>query len=199
MTRKIHVIVNPASGQPQPILHTLNGVFHPLGIDWEVFITKQSGDAERFARQAADDGVDVVAVYGGDGTVMEVARGLFGSQTPLAILPGGTANLMSVELGIPKNLAQAAAIAADPDSRVRVVDAGLFGDQTHFLLRVGLGFAARKVEIADRELKDRYGIMAYSIGALKALTDTEPANYRLTLDGQLFETQGFSCLVDNAG
>jgi len=57
----------------------------------------------------------------------------------------------------------------------------------------------RKVEIADRDLKDRYGIMAYSIGALKALTDTEPAIYRLTLDGQSYETKGFSCLVDNAG
>ena len=199
MKTRIHVVINPASGQPQPILHTLNSVFHPLGIDWEVFITKESGDAERFARQAAVSGVDVVAAYGGDGTVMEAARGLAGSQTPLAILPGGTANLMSVELGVPKNLALAAAIAADPNSRVRVVDAGLFGGQTHFLLRVGLGFAARKVEIADRDLKDRYGVMAYSIGALKALTDTEPANYRLTLDGQSYETKGFSVLVDNAG
>jgi diacylglycerol kinase family enzyme len=80
-----------------------------------------------------------------------------------------------------------------------VVDAGLFGGQTHFLLRVGLGFAARKVEIADRDLKDRYGVMAYSIGALKALTDTEQAHYRLTLDGQTYEMDGVSCLVDNAG
>ena len=199
MARTIFVVVNPASGQPQPILNTLNSVFHPLGIDWDVVITKESGDAERLASQAAASGVDVVAAYGGDGTVMEAARGLFGSQTPLAILPGGTANLMSVELGIPKNLAQAAAIAANPDSRVRRVDAGLFGGQTHFLLRVGLGFAARKVEIADRDLKDRYGIMAYSIGALKALGETKPAHYRLTLDGQQYETQGFSCLVDNAG
>lgn len=199
MPRKIHIIINPASGQPQPILHTLNSVFHPLGVDWEVFITKQSGDAERYASLAAASGVDVVAAYGGDGTVMEAARGLVGTQTPLAILPGGTANLMSVELGVPKNLAQAVAIAADPGSRVRVVDAGLFGGQTHFLLRVGMGFAARKVEIADRELKDRYGVLAYSIGALKALTDTEPAIYRLTLDGQTYEYSGFSCLVDNAG
>lgn len=199
MARKIHVIINPASGQPQPILHTLNSVFHPAGIDWDVFITKESGDAERFARQASTLGVDVVAAYGGDGTVMEAARGLFGTQTPLAILPGGTANLMSVELGVPKNLAQAAAIAVDPNSRVRLVDAGLFGGKTHFLLRIGIGFAARKVEIADRDLKDRYGIMAYSIGALKALTLDEKANYRLTLDGQSYETQGFTCLVDNAG
>jgi len=199
MARKILVVINPASGRPQPILNTLNTVFHPLGIDWDVLITKESGDAERFARLAAASGVDVVAAYGGDGTVMEAARGLFGTDTPLAILPGGTANLMSVELGIPKSLAQAAAIAADPNSRVRRVDAGLFGGQTHFLLRVGLGFAARKVEIADRDLKDRYGIMAYSIGALKALGETKPANYRLTLDGHTYETEGFSCLVDNAG
>jgi diacylglycerol kinase (ATP) len=199
MARKIHVIVNPASGQPQPILHTLNSIFHPLGIDWEVFITKQSGDAERYARLAVAAGVDVVAAFGGDGTVMEAARGLFGSETPLAILPGGTANLMSVELGVPKNLAQAAAIAADPKSRVRVVDAGLFGGKTYFLLRVSLGFGARKVEIADRDLKDRYGVLAYSIGALKALTQTKLAHYRLTLDGQSYETQGVTCLVDNAG
>ena len=199
MPRKIHVIINPASGQPQPILHTLNSVFHPAGIDWDVFITKHSGDAERFARQSAASGADVVAAYGGDGTVMEAARGLFGSQTPLAILPGGTANLMSVELGVPKDLAQAAAIAANPDSRLRLVDAGLFGGKTHFLLRVGLGFAARKVEGADRDLKDRFGVLAYSIGALKALGDTKPAHYRLTLDGQTYKTPGYTCLVDNAG
>jgi YegS/Rv2252/BmrU family lipid kinase len=180
-------------------LNTLNSVFHPLGIDWDVFLTKESGDAERFSRRAAESGVDVVAAYGGDGTVMEAARGLFGTDTPLAILPGGTANLMSVELGIPKDLAKAAAIAADPNSRVRTVDAGLFGGQTHFLLRVGIGFAARKVEIADRDLKDRFGIMAYSIGALKALGETKPAHYRLTLDGKEYETKGFTCLVDNAG
>jgi diacylglycerol kinase family enzyme len=62
-----------------------------------------------------------------------------------------------------------------------------------------MGFAARKVEVADRDLKDRFGVMAYSIGALKALTDTEQANYHLTLDGKKFESKGFSCLVDNAG
>lgn len=199
MIEKIHIIVNPASGQPEAILNTLNSVFHPAGIDWDVFITKQSGDAERLARQAAEAGVDVVAAYGGDGTVMEVARGLRGFETPMAILPGGTANLMSVELGIPKKLTEAAAIAIDPNSQVRVIDAGLFGNETHFLLRMGLGFAARKVELADRELKDRFGVLAYSIGALKALGTTDTANYQLTLDGKNYESIGFSCLIDNAG
>ena len=198
MAKTIHVIINPGSGQPQPILHTLNSVFRTAKVDWDISLTRQSGDAEKYARQAAASGVEVVAAYGGDGTVMEVARGVHGSQSCLAILPGGTANLMSVELGIPKDLAKAATIAASSKSQVRYVDMGKLGE-TYFLLRVGLGFAARKVRIADRQLKDKYGMLAYTVGALKALQQSAPAHYRLNLDGQEIETEGLSCLVDNAG
>ncbi len=195
---KIHVVINPASGQPQPILHTLNRVFRAAKVDWDISLTKESGDAQRFARQAAAGGADVVAAYGGDGTVMEVAHGLLNSQTPLAILPGGTANLMSVELGIPKDLEQAAIIASGQQSQVRLVDVGQAGD-TYFLLRVGLGFAAQKVKLADRQLKDKYGLMAYTIAGLKALTQTKTTHYQITLDGQTVEVDGLTCLVDNAG
>src|SRR5512134_1855301 len=116
MGSHVHVIINPGSGQPKPILHTLNAVFRPRDIEWDISLTRKSGDAERFARQAAENGADIVAAYGGDGTVMEVARGLMGLETPLAIFPGGTANLMAVELGIPKDLAKAVAVAADEDA-----------------------------------------------------------------------------------
>ncbi len=199
MARNIHVIINPASGQPKPVLHTINNVFRSSGMDWDLSITKESGDAERFARQAAASGADVVASFGGDGTVMEVARGLLGSEVPLAILPGGTANLMSVELGIPKNLEEAAAIAADPNSRVRLVDAGLFGGKTQFLLRVGIGGAARKVELADRDLKNKFGEMAYSIAALKTISTQDKSQYTITLDGKSHNLEAYSVLVDNAG
>lgn len=195
---KIHVVVNPASGQPQPILHTLNRVFRAANVDWDISLTKESGDAQRFARQAAAAGADVVAAYGGDGTVMEVAHGLLHSPTPLAILPGGTANLMSVELGIPKDLEQAAKIATGEGSRVRLVDVGQAGE-THFLLRVGLGFAAHRVKLADRQLKDKYGLMAYTIAGLKALKQTKTTHFRITVDGQAVELDGLTCLVDNAG
>jgi YegS/Rv2252/BmrU family lipid kinase len=198
MAKTIHVVINPGSGQPQPVLHTLNRVFRAAKVDWDISLTRQNGDAEKYARQAAASGVDVVAAYGGDGTVMEVARGVLGSQSCLAILPGGTANLMSVELGIPKDLAKAASIAASSNSQVRQIDMGKIGE-TYFLLRVGLGFAARKVKIADRQLKDKYGMLAYSIGALKALSQSQPAHYHITMDGQKIEAQGLTCLVDNAG
>ena len=80
MTKRIHVVINPASGQDQYILNTINRVFHEAGIAWEVSITQKSGDASRFAAKAAVEGVDVVAAYGGDGSVMEVAEGLMGTE-----------------------------------------------------------------------------------------------------------------------
>jgi YegS/Rv2252/BmrU family lipid kinase len=198
MARKIQVVVNPGSGQPKPILHTLNSVFRAAGVKWDISLTQESGDAERFAQEAVEAGVDVVAAFGGDGTVMEVARGVMGSDVPMAILPGGTANLMSVELGIPKDLTQAAEIAASEDSLIEGIDVGEIGG-SYFLLRVGLGIAAQKVEIADREMKDKYGLMAYSIAALKAMKDAKQVKYNLILDGEEIEVEGVTCLVDNAG
>jgi YegS/Rv2252/BmrU family lipid kinase len=198
MAKKVHIVINPASGQPQPILNQINDVFYPAGVDWEVSLTQKSGDATRFARQAIADGAEIVGAYGGDGTVMEVAQAVQDGDIPMAILPGGTANLMSVELGIPKDLTQAAQIIVDPGSVVRYVDMGQVGNQ-RFMLRVGIGFAGEKVKIADRELKDKWGILAYSIAGLKALKTTPVAQYHITVDGAEYETDGKTCLIDNAG
>jgi YegS/Rv2252/BmrU family lipid kinase len=195
---RIHVIVNPAAGRPAPVLHVLNSVFRPAGILWDVSVTKGAGDAARFTVDALHTGVDVVAVYGGDGTVMEVAGSLVGTRTPMAILPGGTANLMAVELGIPRHLARAAQIAAREDSITRLVDIGKAGDR-YFLLRVGVGFSARKVEAASREMKDRLGILAYSVGAMQALRASKVARFSFSLDGRSAQCEAIGCLVDNAG
>lgn len=199
MKKRIHVIANPAAGQPEPVMHTLNRVFRKAGYEWDLSITQESGDAHRQAREAVEAGADIVAAYGGDGTVMEVAMGLRESQMPFAILPGGTANLMAVELGIPRDLEKAALVAVDSTSQQRQVDMGRLGEDRYFMLRVGIGFAARKVEYADRDLKDRFGILAYTIAGMKALTDQNKALYRLTLDGEVVEVDGLACLVENAG
>ena len=198
MAKRIHVVINPASGQDQYILNTINRVFHEHGVAWDVSITQKSGDARRFTRQAIADGAKIVGAYGGDGTVMEVAEGVAGGEIPMAILPGGTANLMSVELGIPKDLTKAAQILVDPNSVIRRVDMGQVGEK-QFMLRIGIGFGGEKVKIADREMKDRWGILAYSIAGLKALTTTSQANYIITVDGVEHQTDGKTCLIDNAG
>jgi YegS/Rv2252/BmrU family lipid kinase len=198
MAKKVHIVINPASGQPQPILNQINDVFYPAGVQWGVSLTQKSGDATRYARQAIADGAEIVGAYGGDGTVMEVAEAVQGGDIPMAILPGGTANLMSVELGIPKDLSKAAQIMIDTDSVIRKIDMGQVGEQ-RFMLRVGIGFAGEKVKLADRELKDKWGILAYSIAGLKALETVPVADYRITVDGNEYETDGKTCLIDNAG
>ena len=70
--------------------------------------TNRRGHATRFARDAASRGVDVVAALGGDGTVNEVANGLAGSDTVLAVLPGGSTNVFARTIGLPNDPVAAA-------------------------------------------------------------------------------------------
>lgn len=196
--RRVHVVVNPAAGQDQPILKILNTTLQAAGVDWDVLITKEAGDARRLAQEAVTAGADVVAVHGGDGTVMEVASGLIGSSVPFAILPGGTANVMSLELGIPTDLAEACALVVDPAAVVRILDVGQVGDHC-FLLRASIGFEAAMVEGADRELKDRLGVFAYALSAMQTLNASRIDKYRLNLDGEAVEVEGLACIVANSG
>jgi diacylglycerol kinase family enzyme len=86
--RRVHVVINPASGKDQPILNTLNDVFHQHGVEWDVSITHKYGDATAQAKDAIARGVDLVVGYGGDGTQHELANAVIGTETPMAVLPG---------------------------------------------------------------------------------------------------------------
>ncbi|MBX3000783.1 MAG: diacylglycerol kinase family lipid kinase [Caldilineaceae bacterium] len=198
MTKRVHVIINPASGQSMPILYTLNQIFRKFDYDWEVSITKQPNDGYRLAKEAVAAGFDIVAAYGGDGTVAEVASGLIGSDVPMAILPGGTANVMSVELGIPNDLNGACELFCGNENQARWVDMGQIGDR-FFLLRVGIGFEAAMVKEADREAKAGMGVLAYLLSALSSLRNPPHATYRITMDGKVVESEGMTCLVANSG
>lgn len=198
MARRVFIVANPAAGQNNFDVKGLNTLFGDAGIDWHVEFTKQAGDGLRFARQAAEEGVDVVAAFGGDGTVAEVAGGLIGSRTPLAILPGGTANVMAVELGIPREFMAACALLAGEQLATRSVDVGEI-DGRHFILRVSVGLEAKMVEGADRSLKDRLGNLAYGLSALRALRDQEIIRYEFELDGKPVVEEGIACIVANSG
>jgi YegS/Rv2252/BmrU family lipid kinase len=198
MSKRIHVVINPAAGQPEPILHILNGVFGPTGVHWDVSITHDFGDATHQARQAAKSGADIVLAYGGDGTVMEVVNGLLGTEATLGILPGGTGNVLSIELNIPQAAQEAAELLVNPDAQIRKVDVGQ-SDERSFILRAYVGFDAQRIQMTTREMRDRYGKMAYLIAALKAIAESKATRYRLTLDDEDVECEGFTCMVSNAG
>lgn len=191
------VIINPSAGQKKAVLAELNQVFRAAGVSWSVEITQKEGDGVLLAQQLVERGAQIVAAYGGDGTISEVATGLAGSKTALAILPGGTGNVLTYEFGIPRDLVSAAQLLVSTHE-IRVVDLGVIGNRK-FLLRAGMGFEAMTVERTPRKLKDRFGLLAYGIGGLQALIESRPTKYRLKLDGQPHETQGIVCTVANSG
>lgn len=196
--QNIHVIANPASGSSEPELDVLAEVFRDHGVQWQVSHTREAGDGQRLAQAALDSGADVIAAYGGDGTVGEVAGALVGADTPLAILPGGTANVIAIELGIPRDAAQAARLICGEGSRVDRIDVGEVNDH-RFLLRVGIGFEANMIQQADREEKNRLGIAAYLWSGLKNLRKTDIAEYRFRIDDEEVECRGFTCAIANSG
>jgi diacylglycerol kinase (ATP) len=197
MRRRVYVVANPASGQGNFDIRELNARFSAADIEWEVLFTKKFGDGQQLTQRALDEGADVVAAYGGDGTVAEVGGAMVGSGVPLAILPGGTANVMSVELGIPLAFGEALNVICYEELTLRPVDVGVVDDR-HFMLRLSMGLEARMVEGADRNLKDRLGTLAYALSALKALAAPQIIRYEFELDGQSLSEEGIACVIDNS-
>jgi YegS/Rv2252/BmrU family lipid kinase len=197
MFRKIFVVINPASGKPEPVLRVLHETFREREIGWDVSILQQSELAGTLDR-AEQWGADLIAVYGGDGTVSSVAGEMVGRALPLAILPGGTANVLSEQLGIPGKLTEACGLLVDEQSRLRTIDLGRVNGRT-FLCQVGIGFNSRILEETDDKSKSRFGVMAYITQGLKHLFGGEKIELDITVDGKQVQTEAFSCIVCNAG
>lgn len=195
--QRVKIIINPASGTPEPVLSVLNEVFAPAGIEWDVALTHASGDGVIAARAAIEQGYDLVGVYGGDGTVAEVASALAHDGPPMLLLPGGTGNALADELGIPATLADAAALALDDAAEIKRIDLGRVGER-FFVLRITMGIEATLVDAASREMKDRLGWLAYLVAGVQALSNPQTATYSITVDGESFTVEGVAAMVANS-
>jgi diacylglycerol kinase (ATP) len=194
---RIKVIANPGSGQPQPVLSIFNDTLGAAGIDWSVSVTHTRGDGYAEARKAVEKGYDLIGVYGGDGTVAEVASALADGGPPMALFPGGTGNALAEDLGIPPTPVEAAALVASGEFGIRRVDMGRSGKKT-FILRLTMGFEASLVDMATREMKDRYGWLAYAFSFLQTLSDPPMATYVLEVDGETIHCAGLACIIANS-
>lgn len=120
------------------------------------------------ARQAVEDGMQVVFACGGDGTVRSCIEGLAGTDVALAVLPAGTGNLLAANLGVPDDPAAAVRIATDHGRRR--IDVGE-ADGMVFAVMAGMGFDAALLDDASTALKAKAGPVAYVLSALKHLND----------------------------
>lgn len=196
MARKIDIIINPAAETKDPILSLINKVLSESDIEWQIHITKTEGEAFTIAESLAGK-TDLLAVYGGDGTVMEVARALHKTDTPMAILPGGTANVVAKELNLPMDMEEALQLMKAPENSIREIDMGLVNG-CPFLIRVNLGILADMVTEASPEMKETWGQLAYGITAFKTMQQ-EGKTFRLTIDGEELIQEAVALTVTNVG
>ena len=190
----IHIIINPASGQDEPILNTINRVMDSHHANWTVSVTHTFGDGRRLARQAIERGADLIVAYGGDGTIIDVANGVVNTDIPLAVLPGGTGNGIMKELGIPLTLRDATeAIFTYP---IMPIDVGYI-ENTYYLLRLDIGIIADVVSGTLPEVKNRWGAMAYLMNTATHVTRPKQT-YHLQFDDAEVTIEGIGCVVTNA-
>lgn len=149
---RIHLVVNPSASSV-----TARGrvvIAKALATDHDVTVveTARRGHATKLARAAADDGVDVVVVLGGDGTLNEAANGLAGTDTALAALPGGSTNVFARTLGLPDDPIEATGSLLDAlaAGSVRRVGMGSVNGR-YFLFHTGIGFDAAVVAAVERQ------------------------------------------------
>jgi diacylglycerol kinase (ATP) len=135
------------------------------GIAAELVPTTGPGSAGEQARRAIEAGCDLIIAAGGDGTINEVANGMLKSDVPLAILPGGTANVLARETRLPRNIEKAAAQIPQL-LPVRVAAGRLhFPDRPErlFLCMAGAGLDAEIVSRLNLDLKAVAGKLAYYV------------------------------------
>ncbi len=149
--RRAALIYNPRSGRQRHarVLDALLTTLRGGGFEVEPVPTAFPGQATELARERRQS-AEVVFAFGGDGTAREVACGLMGGPAALGVLPGGTANLLALTLGLPREpVAAAAALLKLP---ARPFDVGLAGG-VPFLMMVSAGLDAVLLAALDTRLK----------------------------------------------
>jgi diacylglycerol kinase family enzyme len=174
-----------------------------LGADHklEVEETSRRGHAARIARGAALDGVEVVVVLGGDGTLSEAADGLAGTTTALAPLPGGSTNVFARSIGVAYDPVQAAErlVVSLARGNFRRIGLGV-AEGRRFLFHAGLGLDAAVIaQVERRSFLKRYGthplFVATTVDTWLRHYDYRRPRFRVELgDGELVGDSAFTII-----
>jgi diacylglycerol kinase (ATP) len=156
----------------------------------------KSRHARKLLRQTIDEGADLIFAWGGDGLVQHCVDVAAGSDTALAIVPAGTANLLASNLGIPRSID--AAVETGLYGVRRKLDVGRLNGE-RFAVMAGIGFDARMIHDATGELKRAIGRLAYVWAATKNLRAAS-FQTQIEIDGtEWYEGEASCVLFGNVG
>ncbi|PSB11414.1 lipid kinase [Pleurocapsa sp. CCALA 161] len=196
MNRSACLIFNPVAGQgdSKQELATIKRILDPA-FDLDIQYTTPEISAGELALKAIANNAEIIIASGGDGTVSAVAEALINSNIPLGAIARGTANAFANALGIPDTIEAACKVIVD--GATKKVDAATCNDKPMILL-AGVGFEAETVEDADREAKDRLGMLAYVLSGLKQLREFEKFTTTIETDDKIIEVEANAVTVANA-
>jgi lipid kinase YegS len=164
------MVIHGARAERDDVRHLIDWV-RSKGHLVEPHVTLEQGDGMAMAAEAARAGADAVIAIGGDGTVNEVVNGLDGFDTPLGIIPLGTANDFATQAGIPTDVDHAMDVILRTKP-VRIDTASLNGRR--FLNVSTGGVGAEATAETPAEAKESLGPVAYAITGVRKLAEFEP-------------------------
>ena len=189
--RRAAIIYNPVARTLARHRHLLQRTTVSLrrqGVHAELIPTSAPGSATAQVRQLIDSGCELILAAGGDGTINEVANGMLYSSVPLAVLPGGTANVLGRELGLPMNLERSIRRFDRLVTQTISIGGLRFGNARPrgFLCMAGVGLDADIVSRLNLDLKAAAGKLAYYIGGFSQVLRTLP-EFEVIVDGQVHQ------------
>lgn len=170
MGRRALVLINRHARQGELLADQALALLRALGLE---LVEESAGHSRRLSDvvRRYRDRVDLVIVGGGDGTLNGAADGLVETQLPLGILPLGTANDLARTLRLPADLEGACKVIAA--GRERRIDLGWVNGK-HFFNVASIGLSVEISRRLTREVKGRWGVLAYAATALRVLLEARP-------------------------
>lgn len=204
MSRKVMIILNPMANMSNAwtVANDLRPIIAEYGnADWSG--TVYPTHAAELAKQAGEQGYEMVIAMGGDGTVHEVVNGLMQIPTEqrpiMGVVPVGSGNDFAHAIGVPMQAdhALAHALHGEPSS----VDIGLMTDENgrkeYFDNSVGIGFDA-VVTIRSHKLPLLRGFLMYLAAVIQTIIlNHEPSKMQLKADGESWEQTNLMVVICN--
>lgn len=201
--KRMLLIVNPYATTVSDRLKNLVVYALQGRYDVEAVATQAQNHATEIGREASEGGYDVVVAFGGDGTLNEVANGMAGTDLPVAILPGGSTNVVCRTLGMPNDVVDATEhlLSLADDWKPRKIDLGKVDDR-YFVFACGVGIDASVVKRVDRNptMKGNAGPYFYSWAGISSFYRkylVNPIRMRTQVEGRE-PVEGVTTIIQNS-
>ena len=195
--KRVLVLINPNSGKKNSkeyVLDALN-MFSANNYQMEIYLSQKPMDVTRYIEENGER-FDVVAIFGGDGTLNEATNGLMklNHKPIISYFPTGTMNDFGTNFGLTNDMKQCANIACD--GHIESFDVGKINSR-YFNYVAGFGAFCNVSYETKQELKKQIGNLAYIIKAIHEIPNLHPYHVKMNLDGKVFEKDLMFGLIIN--